>query len=81
MNVPGSFRCEPKESGKIKPVIQGESIEFFCSDQRVIFMFFFCGSLCRSCSRFGTVVLGSWDMGIDQVRQEEKKDYPEEEVL
>ncbi|CAF2065791.1 wall-associated receptor kinase-like 22 [Brassica napus] len=23
VNVPGSFRCEPKESGKIKPVIQG----------------------------------------------------------
>ncbi|KAL0725895.1 hypothetical protein Bca4012_040494 [Brassica carinata] len=23
VNVPGSYRCEPKESGKIKPVIQG----------------------------------------------------------
>ena len=29
MNVPGSFRCVPKKTEKIKPVIQGEPKEFF----------------------------------------------------
>ncbi|RID75334.1 hypothetical protein BRARA_B02383 [Brassica rapa] len=32
----------------------------------------------RSGYRFGTVVLGSRDMEIDQIRQEEKEDYPKE---
>lgn len=29
MNVHGSYRCVPKETGKIKPMILGEPIEFF----------------------------------------------------
>lgn len=75
VNVPGSFRCEPKETEKIKPVFQGESMEFYSysksclvTEQKgVIFVVFFRIS-CRSCYRFGTVVLGSWDMGTDQIR-------------
>lgn len=73
MNVPGSWRCEPKEAQKIKPVFQRESMEFFFqilesynrAKRSNLYRFF--SSLCRSCSRFGTIVLGSWDMGIYQI--------------
>lgn len=49
VNVPGSFRCEPKETEKIKPVFQGESMEFYLysksclvTEQKgVIFVVFF----------------------------------------